>query len=213
MELLKNLELVAVDYENKGMKAVMTFLDAEREEVRRVNFNLQSYDSVKNAYVDDPEKVAKVNEWCDTYFGTTFDNLGSQIGVRKDIYAYDNFNSLWECEVTEKFSDANVGEFFQTTISEITDDGNAIRIKFPYEGKTYESRMMYATWVEAMQKFFVDPQKKANAYKKFKEKFLVDIADKDSLIGHQINVEIKSAFGKYPYADIKKFPSSQKGKK
>ena len=213
MELLKNLELVAVDYENSGKKAVMTFLDAEREEVRRVNFNLQSYDTAKSVFVDDPEKVKKVAEWCDTYFGCTFDNLGSQIGVRKDVYAYENFNSLWETDIVAKFTDDEVGEFFQTVIDEITDDGNAIRIKYQHNGQTYESKMMYATWVDTLQKFLVDPQKKQSTYKKFKDKFLTDIADKDKLIGHQINVEVKSAFGKYPYGDIKKFPSNQKGKK
>ena len=212
MELLKDLELVAVDYENNGKKAVMTFLDKERAEVRRVNFNLQAYDSAKATYVDDAEKAAKVAEWCETYFGTTFENLGSQIGVKKDVYAYDNFNSLWEVDVTEKFSDSDVGEFFSTTISEITDDGNAVRIKFPYNGKTYESKMTYATYVEAMKAWFVDPQKKLDTYRKFKDKFQTNIEDKDSLIGHQINVEIKKAFNKYAYADIKKFPE-KKGKK
>lgn len=212
MELLKDLELVAVDYENNGKKAVMTFLDKERAEVRRVNFNLQAYDSAKATYVDDADKAAKVAEWCETYFGTTFENLGSQIGVKKDVYAYDNFNSLWEVDVTEKFSDGDVGEFFSTTISEITDDGNAVRIKFPYNGKTYESKMTYATYVEAMKAWFVDPQKKLDTYRKFKEKFQTNIEDKDSLIGKQINVEVKKAFNKYAYADIKKFPE-KKGKK
>jgi hypothetical protein len=212
MELLKNLELVAVDYENNGKKAVMTFLDTERAEVRRVNFNLQSYDTVSSKFVDDPEKEKKVVEWCDTYFGTTFDNLGSQIGTKKDIYAYDTFNSLWECEIVEKFKDEDFGEFFSTTISEITDDGNAIRIKFPWNGKTYESKMTYATYLDSMKQWFVDPQKKQETYKKFADKFHTDISNKDSLIGHQINVEVKKAFNKFMYADIKKFPD-KKGKK
>ena len=105
-----------------------------------------------------------------------------------------------------------MGEFFSTTISEITDDGNAIRIKFPYNGKTYESKMTYATYIESMHAWFVDPQKKTDTYRKFKEKFHTNIEDKDSLIGHQINVEVKKAFNKFTYADIKKFPE-KKGKK
>ena len=40
MELLKNLELVNVEYENEGQKAILTFLDEERGEVRTVNSSL-----------------------------------------------------------------------------------------------------------------------------------------------------------------------------
>ncbi len=212
MEILKDLELVAVDYENNNKKAVLTFLDVDRSEVRRVNFNLQSYDSATSRYNDDPDKEKKVDQWCKDYFGCSFSELGSQIGVKKDLYAYDNFNSLWECAVTEKFTEADVGEFFSTSISEIVDDGSAIRIKFPYNGKTYESKMTYATYIEAMKQWFVDPQKKLDVYKKFNAKFQCPIEDKESLIGHQINVEVKKAFNKFAYADIKKFPD-KKGKK
>ena len=58
MELRKGLELVSVEYENNDKKAVMTFLDAERKEVRIVNFNKQRYENGK--YVDDPAKAEKV---------------------------------------------------------------------------------------------------------------------------------------------------------
>lgn len=212
MEILKDLELVAVDYENNSTKAVLTFLDVNRSEVRRVNFNLQTYDNATSRYIDDPEKEKKVGEWCQTYFGCSFYDLGSRIGVKKDVYAYDNFNSLWECSVIEKFTEEDVGEFFSTTISEIEDDGNAIRIRFPYGDKTYESKMTYATYIEAMKQWFVDPIKKQEVYKKFQTKFQCPIENKDKLIGHQINVEVKKAFNKFAYADIKKFPD-KKGKK
>ena len=51
MELRKELELVSVEYENNGKKAVMTFLDKERKQVRIVNFNKQIYRD--NKYIDD----------------------------------------------------------------------------------------------------------------------------------------------------------------
>ena len=54
MELRKELELVSVDYENNGKKAVLTFLDRERKQVRPVNFNRQSYRD--NKYVDEDRK-------------------------------------------------------------------------------------------------------------------------------------------------------------
>ena len=52
MELRNALELVDVEYD--GKKAVMTFLDKERSEVRVVNFNKQSYDDKSNKFVGCP---------------------------------------------------------------------------------------------------------------------------------------------------------------
>jgi hypothetical protein len=83
MELRKNLELVDVAYENDGKKVVMTFLDEERGEVRIVNFNRQAYDNGK--FVDDPSKAAKVDEWCENFFGTKFNKLTDCIGQKKDV--------------------------------------------------------------------------------------------------------------------------------
>lgn len=54
MELLKDLELVAVEYENQGQKAVLTYLDRDHGEIRTVNFNKQAYKN--GSYVDDDEK-------------------------------------------------------------------------------------------------------------------------------------------------------------
>ena len=90
MEFLEQLELVDVTFEDK--KAVLTFLDEDRGEIREVNFNKQSYDSDANKFVDDEEKAAKVEEWCEEHFNLPFDRLAEAIGERKDIYAYDKFN-------------------------------------------------------------------------------------------------------------------------
>lgn len=209
MELLKNLELVNVEYENEGQKAILTFLDEERGEVRTVNFNKQVYADGK--YINDQAKEQKVESWCAEYFDTSFDKLQKAIGTRHDIYAYDNFNSLFEVEIVEKFTSDQVGEFFQTEISEIVVDSNAIRIRFPYDGGTYESKMTYAVYMEDMKRWFVDPLKKKKVFDKFAEKFHCTVENNQELIGKQINVEVKSAFGKFPYADIKKFPE-KKGK-
>lgn len=204
MELRKDLELVSVEYENEGKKAVMTFLDRERREIRTVNFNRQSYDNGK--YVDDKKKAEKVDQWCADIFEASFDRLASCVGQKKDVYCYDNFNSLFEVEQIEKFTDDMLGEIFQTSVKEILVDENAIRIRYLIEGKTYESKMSYATYMPDTQMWFVDPIKKEKQFKKFGEKFGVPVEQKDELIGHALMVECKKAMGKYCYGDIKKFP-------
>ena len=207
MELRKNLELVEVEFENDGKKAVMTFLDRERKEVRVVNFNKQAFSGGK--YVNDPEKEAKVEEWCKEYFGVPFDKLSGCVGTVHDIYVYDNFNSLFECDIVEKFTEDMEGQIFQTAVKEILVDDYFIRIRFDIDGKTYESKMSFGKYMEATKEWFVDPLKKQKAYEKFEEKYGVPVSEADKLIGHDLMVEVKSAFGKHFYGDIKKFPKTK----
>lgn len=207
MEIRKDLELVSVDYENEGKKAVLTFLDKERKEIRTVNFNRQSYSNGR--YVDDPDKAEKVDHWCADILGASFDRLTSCIGQKKDVYCYDSFNSLFEVDTVEKFSEEMFGEIFQTAVQEILVDDNAIRIRYQIAGKTYESKMSYANYMEESKTWFVDPIKKVKQYKKFEEKFGVPVEKKDELIGHPLMVECKKAMGKYLYGDIKKFPKNK----
>ena len=105
MQLLKDLELVQVVYENEGKKAIMTFLHEEAGEIREVNFNKQSWSGTQSKFVDDPEKAEKVEKWCQEYFNCDFDDLHNYVGVRKDIYDYDTYCSLWETSSTDKFTD------------------------------------------------------------------------------------------------------------
>lgn len=207
MELRTALELVDVEYD--GKKAIMTFLDKERSEVRVVNFNKQSYDDTANKFVDDPEKEKKVEEWCKDYFNTTFKDLKSAIGSTHDVYVYEKFNSLWECQTVEKFKADQLGQIYQTSIKEIIQDGFSIRIRYDIEGNTYESKMTYGEYIESMKQWFVDPQKKSATLEKFKKKFGVSIDDKDQLIGMDLIVEVKCAFKKYYYGDIKPFPQKK----
>ena len=208
MELRKGLELVSVEYENNDKKAVMTFLDAERKEVRIVNFNKQGYKDGK--YVDDPEKAEKVNGWCYDLFGTPFESLADCIGQKKDVYVYDRFNSLFEVQQVDKFTKDMVGCILQTEIKEIIVDDYFIKIRYDYEGKTYESKQTFGKYMESMKQWFVDPQKKEREYQKFEDKYGVPVSEKDSLIGHPLMVEVKSAFGTHYYGDIKKFPKTRK---
>jgi cell division protein FtsI/penicillin-binding protein 2 len=200
--LRKDLELIEVVYNNDNKKATMTFLDVENGEVLDVNFNKQSYDNDK--FVDDPEKEKRVDEWCEEYFGTTFDKLGEQVGVRKDVYRYDRFNSLWETKITEKFSLDDKGKIIQTEISRIEDDGKGIHIYFEHEEKEYVSKMMYSDYVESVRSWFTNPQKKLRQEAKFLDMFGVPVEEAEKIVGCPIMVEVKVAFKKHPYAEIKK---------
>ena len=204
MELRKNLELVSVEYESNGKKAVLTFLDKERKQVRVVNFNRQSYEN--GAYVDNEEKAKKVDAWCASLFDCRFDRLCDKIGTLKDVYCYDKFNSLFEVEQIEKFTADMVGQIYQTEVKEITVDDYFIRIRYDIEGKTYESKMTFGVYMQNTRTWFQDPIKKENQYAKFQNKFHVPVEEKDSLIGHPLMVEVKAAFGSNFYGDIKKFP-------
>lgn len=202
MELRKDLELVNVEYE--GKKAILTFLDRERAEVRVVNFNKQIYKDGK--FIDDQEKADKVETWCQEFFETTFDALPAKIGCKKDVYIYEKFNSLFELSEVRKFSADMVGQIYQTEVKEIVVDDYFIKIRYDIEGDIYESKMTFGNYVESMKQWFVDPQKKAQIYKKFEDKYLVPVERKDELIGHALMVEVKTAFGSSYWGDIKKFP-------
>lgn len=204
MEIRENLNLIEVRFEQDSKKAILTFLDTERGEIREVNFNRQSYKDGK--YVDDPEKAAKVDEWCKQYFNTTFSNLPSAVGCTKTVYCYDTFSSLFEVDTIEKFTEAQKGKLYQTTIKEIKLDDYCIRIRYEIEGKTYESKMTFGKYVEQMQKWFIDPIKKEKTLQKFAEKYGKPIEEADKLVGAKLIVEVKSAFGSHFYGDVKKLP-------
>ena len=207
MELRKDLQLVSVEYESDNKKVVLTFLDAERKQVRVVNFNRQSY--VDGKFQDDPEKAANVDEWCDKYFQTSYFDLTDCIGQRKDVYCYERFNSLWEVDTVEKFTADMVGQIYQTEVKEILVDDYFIKIRYDIEGKTYESKMSFGVFMKETREWLQDPIKKESQFKRFEEKFHVPVDRKQELIGHPLMVEVKSAFGSNYYGDIKRFPNKK----
>lgn len=207
MILLENLELIDVKYENDNKKAVLTFLDEERGEIREVNFNKQSFDNGK--YVDDPDKAEKVEKWSEDLFKLTYDTLAQAIGERKDVFAYDNFNSLFQVSQVSKFDNDMVGQIFEAVVHEVLDDGIAIRIRFDYEEKTYESKMSYSDYVEVRKEWFVNPQKRTKQYDKFEKKFGIKVEEKEKLVGKLVMVEVKKAMGKWVYCEIKPFPKKK----
>lgn len=207
MELRKDLQLVSVEYENDNKKVALTFLDTERKQVRVVNFNRQTY--VNNKFQDDPEKAAKVDEWCDTYFQTSYFDLPECVGQKKDVYCYERFNSLWEVDTVEKFTADMVGQIYQTEVKEILVDDYFIKIRYDIDGKTYESKMTFGIFMKDSREWYQDPIKKDAQFKRFEEKYHVPVSRKDELVGHPLMVEVKSAFGSNYYGDIKKFPNKK----
>ena len=207
---LEQLELIEVTYTEDKQKAVLTFLDEDRGEIREVNFNKDSWDSEKAKYVEDPEKAEKVEEWSQEYFGLSFDELSRAVGEKKDVYAYDNFNSLWEAQIIEKFDEDMLGQIIQAPCTEVVDDGTAIRIRFEYEDTLYESRMGYADYHEPRKAWFVNPQKQKRQYEKFEKKFGIHVDNKEELVGKTLMIEVKKAMGKWIYSEIKAFPKTKK---
>lgn len=200
---MKNLELVDVVYSNNNNKALLVFLDREQGEIREVIFNRQAYDN--GEFVDDSEKAAKVDEWCEEYFGLKFQYLRDAIGLKKDVYTYENFNSLFEVAITERFTEEEVGEILEGEITDIDDRGIGIIISFTYGGKNYQSKMMYSQYFEEDGKWYTNPIKKKRQYAKFEEKFQIPFEKKEELIGKKIIFEVKKAFGSIIYSDIKPF--------
>lgn len=202
MELLKDLELGAVEYDDTGKQAVMTFIDYEHGQIRDVKFNKRVYRDGR--WIDDGEKAETVEKWCQTYFDTDFEHLTNCIGVKKDVYCYEKFNSLWEVDQISKFTKDDYQELFDTTIKEIVVNEFFIRIRYDWDGKTYESKQTFGKYMPALKKYFNNPNKEALERKKFEEKYGVPVEDAESLVGKPIVVEVKSCFGDNYYGEIKK---------
>lgn len=211
-ELLKQKEIVNVAYEDNNQRVDFTGLHEEMGEIRMVTWNKNVFDKNTKKFVPNADKAAQVEEWCQEYFGCTFDELGQvALGKRMDIYCYDTFNSFWECHPVQKFDDDMEGQILTGVIVKAEDTGNKISLIFEYDGKHYESKMQYADFLDAQQKWFVNPQKKAKQYKKFEEKFGFPISEIESMVGREVTVEVKKAYGQHIYNEIKPFPK-KKGK-
>jgi hypothetical protein len=208
-EILEQLELVDVIIED-NKKATLVFLHEERGEIREVNFNKQVYDQTTKKFVDDAEKAQKAEEWAQEYFGLDFEQLTQAIGERKDVYCYDNFNSLFEVKIPTKFEEDMLGQVFEVEVTNAFDDGRKIAIQFEYEGNLYESKMQYADYVEAKKEWFINPIKQKKQYEKFEKKFQMPVAEVENMIGKNVLVEVKIAMGKWIYTEVKPFKKAKK---
>jgi hypothetical protein len=208
-EVLTGLELVDVNFEDNNQKCVLTFLDESKGEIREVNFNRQSYDDTSKKFIPDAEKAKQVDEWCEEYFQTPFEELAQCIGDKKDIFCYDRFNSLWPVKMIQKFDEDMVGQVFETECTHAEDDGKKISIQFEYDGELYESKMQYAEYLDARKEWFINPQKRKKQYEKFEEKFGFAVDKIEQLIGKTIMIEVKKAMGKWVYNEVKPFPKKK----
>lgn len=208
--LKKDLTLVEVDIENG--QARLTFYDETSQEIREVSLRKVKYNNDKQKYEDNEEQAEKAEEIAQDIFGLAFKDLEQAVGVKKDIYTYEKFNSFYFIEIVNKFDLEDEGDIFTTPIIEVKDDGQAIQIKFQRDGKKYASKMGYSKYLEVTKTFVVDPVRRDRQYKNFADKFNTDIKEADSLVGTEITVEVKvmkNASGAYPYAEIKKLKAKK----
>ena len=202
MERIENCEMIRAEIVN-GTRLEMKFYDEKNDVLRTVKFNQQSYDRDRGQFVDDPEKARKCEEWSQKFFGCCFDDVPEQVGIRKDIYVYDNFCSLWESEETQRAKkfDTAVKGIIKTTIENIYTDQIGIHVEYRYNGELYESKYTTAEFVKDMKKWIRDPEKEDRAKRRFKEIFGTDVSNKDTLIGKEIQVQVKKAFSSY-YGEV-----------
>lgn len=202
MKRIENCQMIKAEVVN-GTRLEMKFYDPENDVLRTVKFNKQSWDREKGQFVDDPEKEERCEEWSQKYFGCSFDEVPEQVGVCRDIYVYDNFCSLWETEETQRAKkfDAPVKGIIKTKIENIYVDTVGIHVEYKYNDEIYESKYTFAEFVKNLKKWVRDPEREDRAKRRFKDIFGKDISEKDTLIGEEIQVQVKKAFASY-YGEI-----------
>lgn len=207
-ELRKDLLLVAVT-EVENEKFTLDFLSEEEGMLYEVSWNLRKWDNEatgNNKWVASEEQEQNVAKWAKEIFDvdvSELKNLGDK-GIRKDVYHYGTFNSLWEVSRIEKFDKSRVGEIFPVTVSAIEEDNKGIQVKFEEEGKTYSVNFGTSKYMETLNRFVTDPVKRHKSLEKFRDTFGVSFDNKDVLIGQEIMIEVKLAFGKFVYVEAKK---------
>lgn len=206
--LVKELELVSVEYDNGT--ALLTFLDEELGEIREVNIRKTRFDQDKKKQVPDEKAAIRAEEIAQEFLGVSFDEIETVVDKKFTVYIYEKFNSLKETIVVDKFSTDDVGAIFSTPVINVFDDGKGIHIQFEEDGKLRQSNMGYSKYDEVRKQWFVNPQQKVKQYAKFEDKFGIKVEDMKDLIGKEIMVEIKLAFGTAAYAEIKPFPKKKK---
>lgn len=203
-ELIEGCELIEANVID-GSRLEMKFYDQEGDRLLTVKFNKQVWDSDAKKFVADDKKAAQCEEWCQKYFGCSFDDVpeAANMIVYKDVYKYENFNSLWEVDMTDrpaKFTEPVKG-IIKTAIEKIVVDQVGIHVQYKYNDKLYESKFATSVWVDKMHRFIPDEEKTKRAMLRFKDTFGVEDPKDESLIGRSIQVQVKKAFNSY-YGDI-----------
>lgn len=57
-----------------------------------------------------------------------FEKLADCVGMSKNIYIYDTFNSLWEIDMVQKFKDEDLKQVDSAVIKQIVLDNIGIKL-------------------------------------------------------------------------------------
>lgn len=193
----ENLEIV--DVLDEEDKITFVLLDPDRQEIHDVKWRKRVFDSDKQEYVDDEDKLNQVKEWCKVYFDLDLADISQAVGRRATVYGYDTFDSFWESDA--KFEKKDTGKMIQTTVKDIEVTNEYIKIRYDWKGKTYASYKRFTQKRDDV--YYVNPVKRNNQYKWFEKTFGVPVEERDSVVGKNIIVEVKSVFGQSFYGDIK----------
>lgn len=195
--IIEKAELV--DVTDKDGKINLTFLKDDK--IYEVGWNKRAYDSTLNDFVENKEKEEKVEEWSQNYFGVPTKDLTKKLGSKQDIYVYDTYASLWQSY--SKFTNEDVGQQFRTTIDKVEVTDNGILIVFEWKekgGQLYSSKMGFKQ--KLGDGYYTNPIKERKQRQAFQDKYGVPVEESDKVLGQEILVKVKKAFGKYPYSEI-----------
>ncbi|BED92181.1 MAG: hypothetical protein CfP315_0777 [Candidatus Improbicoccus pseudotrichonymphae] len=202
MIIKQNLELIEIKRNDKNTNADLIFLDLETNKTYSVHMNRQKWNKKTEKFEDDEEKATKVDNLLTQELGVTFENLETAIGETHDIYVYEDkerpFNSLFEVNEVSKPDELFFKKYrggIETTIDEIEDTGDRIRIIFKVENTRYYSsitidkdKLRYGDWINSRNQFLPNALLEKKAYQNFQKIFNLPFERKDELINHKIKI-------------------------
>lgn len=194
--IINDAELV--DVTDRDGKINLTFLKDDM--IYEVVWNKRKYDPATNDRVESPEKEQQVEGWSEQFFGVPSKDIAKELGSKHDVYVYDTFASLWEN--TNKFTKEQNGKSYRTEIERIDLEETQISIWYRIEDKLYSSKMSFNQKIR--DAYYLNPIKQRKQFAKFETKFGVPVEQKDELIGQEILVKVKCAFGKFYYGEVEK---------
>lgn len=202
--MTKYTQLPLVEVSKDDNQIVCYFIDKANGIALDVKFRLKKYDQKKQKFVDDETQYQRTVNSLQEYFGVGIDNIEDAIGQEHDVFAYDNYNALWESD--KKFDTDMAGQILQGTIKDVFDTDTGIVIKLDYDGDTYRSNMKFTEKVG--DEFYIKPQKKKRQLDAFVNKFGMPVEDGKKLIGTDVHFEVK-AIGPNTWIDIKPLPKKK----
>lgn len=209
-QYLGKLQCVDVTTKDKGVE--LTFLkDAS---VRIVKLNRQKYDEAGKKYVNDPEQEERYAKNIKEYLGVEPEDIAEVLDKEFDVWETENYCALWEPKELKKFDESWIGQILTAEITAVQEFEAKAQIVLQFEGEEYGSNINYGSYIPSLKKSLVDPQKKSNQMKKFKDKFNVEFEDRDTLVGTDVMIEVKKnpmdSTGKNPtYIEVKALPKKR----